>query len=87
MEGVAEQSIIGLAAGLAFEKFRPYVNTIATFITRRCWPLFLAIFPIWLIISAKCGDAPPKFSSIVELSKEDAGKIIMDAREPWFNQE
>ncbi len=37
MEGVAEQSIIGLAAGLAFEKFRPYVNTIATFITRRCF--------------------------------------------------
>lgn len=37
MEGVAEQSIIGLAAGMAFEKFRPYVNTIATFITRRCF--------------------------------------------------
>ncbi len=37
MEGVAEQSIIGLAAGLAFENFRPYVNTIATFITRRCF--------------------------------------------------
>ena len=37
MEGVAEQSIIGLAAGLAFENFRPYVNTIATFITRRCY--------------------------------------------------
>ncbi len=37
MEGVAEQSIIGIAAGLAFEDFRPYVNTIATFITRRCF--------------------------------------------------
>jgi len=37
MEGVAEQSIIGLAAGLALENFRPYVNTIATFITRRCF--------------------------------------------------
>lgn len=37
MEGVAEQSIIGLAAGMAFENFRPYVNTIATFITRRCF--------------------------------------------------
>ena len=37
MEGVAEQSIVGLAAGLAFESFRPYVNTIATFITRRCF--------------------------------------------------
>lgn len=37
MEGVAEQSIVGLAAGLALEKFRPYVNTIATFITRRCY--------------------------------------------------
>tara|TARA_B110000027_G_C16121555_1_gene303331 strand:+ start:1262 stop:2188 length:927 start_codon:yes stop_codon:yes gene_type:complete len=37
MEGVAEQAIIGMAAGLAMDKFRPYVNTIATFITRRCF--------------------------------------------------
>ncbi|MAN80246.1 MAG: transketolase [Magnetovibrio sp.] len=37
MEGVAEQNIIGMAAGLAFEGFIPYVNTIATFITRRCY--------------------------------------------------
>jgi len=37
MEGVSEQSIIGTAAGLAMEGFKPYVNTIATFITRRCF--------------------------------------------------
>ena len=37
MEGVSEQNIIGLAAGLAMEGFIPYVNTIATFITRRCY--------------------------------------------------
>ncbi len=37
MEGVSEQHIIGLAAGLAMEGFIPYVNTIATFITRRCY--------------------------------------------------
>lgn len=37
MEGVAEQAIIGMSAGLAMQKFRPYVNTIATFITRRCF--------------------------------------------------
>ncbi len=37
MEGVSEQNIIGLAAGLAMEGFIPYVNTIATFITRRCF--------------------------------------------------
>jgi transketolase len=37
MEGVAEQNIIGLAAGLAMEGFIPYVNTIATFLTRRCF--------------------------------------------------
>ena len=37
MEGVAEQNIIGLAAGLAMEGFIPYVNTIATFLTRRCY--------------------------------------------------
>ncbi len=37
MEGVAEQNLIGMAAGLAMEGFIPYVNTIATFITRRCY--------------------------------------------------
>ncbi|HYM32812.1 MAG TPA: transketolase C-terminal domain-containing protein [Candidatus Cybelea sp.] len=37
MEGVSEQNIIGLAAGLAMEGFIPYVNTIATFLTRRCF--------------------------------------------------
>jgi len=37
MEGVAEQNIIGMAAGLAFEGYMPFVNTIATFITRRCF--------------------------------------------------
>ena len=33
MEGVSEQHIIGMAAGLAMEGFMPYVNTIATFLT------------------------------------------------------
>lgn len=37
MEGVSEQYIIGMAAGLAMEGFNPYVNTIATFLTRRCY--------------------------------------------------
>jgi len=37
MEGVSEANVIGVAAGLAMEGFIPYVNTIATFITRRCY--------------------------------------------------
>src|ERR1043165_2336709 len=37
MEGVTEQNVIGMAAGMAMEGFIPYVNTIATFITRRCY--------------------------------------------------
>ena len=37
MEGVSEQSIIGLSAGLAMEGFKPYINTISTFLTRRCY--------------------------------------------------
>ena len=37
MEGVAEMNMIGMAAGLAMEGFIPYVNTIATFLTRRCF--------------------------------------------------
>jgi transketolase len=37
MEGIAEQHVIGMAAGLAMEGFVPYINTIATFLTRRCF--------------------------------------------------
>src|SRR6476646_5998077 len=37
MEGVTEANVIGMAAGIAMEGFIPYVNTIATFITRRCY--------------------------------------------------
>ena len=37
MEGISEQHIIGMAAGLAMSGFLPYVHTIATFLTRRCY--------------------------------------------------
>lgn len=37
MEGISEQHIVGMAAGLAMEGFIPFVNTIATFLTRRCY--------------------------------------------------
>lgn len=37
MEGISEQHVVGMAAGLAMEGFIPYVNTIATFLTRRCY--------------------------------------------------
>jgi transketolase len=37
MEGVSEQHVVGMAAGMAMEGFIPYVHTIATFITRRCF--------------------------------------------------
>lgn len=36
MEGISEQHVVGMAAGLAMDGWVPYVNTIATFITRRC---------------------------------------------------
>ena len=35
MEGIAEQHIVGFAAGLALEGYVPYVHTIGTFLTRR----------------------------------------------------
>jgi transketolase len=35
MEGISEQQIIGMAAGLALEGFVPFVSGIATFLTRR----------------------------------------------------
>lgn len=37
MEGISEANIIGMAAGLAMEGKIPYVNTIASFVTRRCF--------------------------------------------------
>ncbi len=37
MEGVSEANVIGMAAGLALEGKIVYVNTIATFLTRRCF--------------------------------------------------
>ena len=37
MEGISEANIIGMAAGLAMEGKIPYINTIATFLTRRCF--------------------------------------------------
>jgi transketolase len=37
MEGVSEANMIGMAAGLALEGNVVYANTIATFITRRCF--------------------------------------------------
>jgi len=37
MEGVTEANVIGMAAGMAMDGFMPFVNTIATFITRRCY--------------------------------------------------
>lgn len=56
MEGVSEQHIIGMAAGLAMEGFIPYINTIATFLTRRCYEqvaldLCLQDLPVRLIAS------------------------------------
>ncbi|HWM84141.1 MAG TPA: transketolase C-terminal domain-containing protein [Pseudolabrys sp.] len=54
MEGITEANVIGMAAGLAAEGYVPYVNTIATFITRRCYEqvavdLCLHDFPVRLI--------------------------------------
>ena len=56
MEGVSEQHIIGMAAGLALNGFIPYINTIATFLTRRCYEqvaldLCLQDLPVRLIAS------------------------------------
>jgi transketolase len=37
MEGVAEQNLVGVAAGLAMNGSVVYLNTIATFLSRRCF--------------------------------------------------
>lgn len=37
MEGIAEQNLVGVAAGMAMEGRIVFLNTIATFLTRRCF--------------------------------------------------
>jgi transketolase len=37
MEGISEQYLVGMAAGLAMEGMVPYVSTISSFLTRRCY--------------------------------------------------
>ena len=37
MEGISEAYLIGMAAGLSMTGKKPFVNTIATFLTRRCY--------------------------------------------------
>ena len=37
MEGVSEQYMVGMAAGMAMEGFLPYISTISSFLTRRCY--------------------------------------------------
>lgn len=56
MEGISEGAIIGMAAGLAMDGYIPYVHTIATFLTRRCYEqiaidLCLQALPVRLIAS------------------------------------
>jgi transketolase len=56
MEGVSEAHIVGMAAGMAMDGFIPYINTIATFLTRRCFEqiaidLCLHDLPVRLIAS------------------------------------
>ena len=41
MEGAAEQHIISMACGLAKEGFTVFINTISTFLTRRCYEQIL----------------------------------------------
>ena len=76
MEGVSEQAIIGVSAGLAMEGFIPFVNTIATFLTRRCFEqiaidLCLHNLPVKLI--ANGGGAVYAPLGPTHLSTDDIG--------------
>jgi transketolase len=37
MEGISEQNLVGVSAGISMNGLKPYVNTIGTFLTRRCF--------------------------------------------------
>jgi transketolase len=63
MEGISEQNVIGMAAGMALDGFIPYINTIATFLTRRSYEqvaidLCLHDLPVRLIASGGVVYAP-----------------------------
>jgi transketolase len=54
MEGISEAHIVGMAAGLAMSGKIPFINTIATFLTRRCFEqsaidLGMANIPVRLV--------------------------------------
>ncbi|MDA9785949.1 transketolase [bacterium] len=76
MEGISEANIIGMSAGLAMDGFIPYVVTIGTFITRRCYEqiavdLCLHDLPVRLIgIGGGLNYAPlgPTHQSIEDIS-------------------
>ena len=55
MEGITEQNLIGMSAGLALEGFIPYANTIATFITRRCYEQVAVDLCLHLSLFLDCG--------------------------------
>src|SRR5271155_3162102 len=74
MEGVSEAHVVGMAAGLAMEGFIPFVHTIATVITRRCYEqvavdLCLPNLPVRLI--GKGGGPVPAPPGPTPLAIED----------------
>ena len=44
MEGISEQHIVGMAAGLAMTGKIVYINTIATFLSRRCFEQNIVVY-------------------------------------------
>ena len=54
MEGVSEANIVGIAAGLALEGKIVYINTIATFLTRRCFDqIVIVAFTVTLVFPVR----------------------------------
>ena len=47
MEGISEQNLVGVSAGLSMNGLKPYVNTIGTFLTRRFRFAWFASYPNW----------------------------------------
>jgi len=67
MEGVSEQAIIGMAAGLAMEGYVPFVNTLATFLTRRCYEQ--------IAIDLCLQNLPVRLLGSTHLAVEDIGSL------------
>ena len=84
-EGVSEQHVIGMAGGLALEGKIVYVNTLATFLTRRCYEqlmLDLALYRAKVRLIGSGGGLVYAPLGPTHVTTEDMGLSLIHISEP-----